>query len=564
MSFHTLSPQVVKRSILNDFHIPVLLLACCLLFSCKTTGPDAGQIIVHARVWSDGGIREFDAIAIKGDRILATGSSEDIMKLKSGTTKVIDAGGRLLCPGFIDAHVHLLQAGFSLSSVQLRDANTPREFISRMAAFVKTVPAGSWIIGGDWNHELWGGELPSRHWIDSVTPEHPVAVNRLDGHMILCNSLAMERAGINRSVKAVVGGEIPRDAKGEILGIFKDNAADLVYAKIPNPPPALEDQALQKAMDYVASYGVTGVHHMGSFADLEIFRRNKDKLITRFYAATPLSQWAALKTYIDEQGRGDSILHWGMLKGFMDGSLGSHTAAMFEDFADKAGDKGLFVNPHDSMTAWIQAADRAGLHIGVHAIGDKAISDLIDIYEQVLDSMGARDRRWRIEHFQHPATRDLSRMRELGVTASMQPYHAIDDGCWAEKVIGKDRIQLTYAFRSVLDERVDLAFGSDWFVAPAIPVMGIYAAVTRQTLDGKNPGGWVPGQKISVDEALTAYTSGSARAGFEEQYTGSIRKGHLADLVLLEDDITTLPPDSIKTARVAWTMMGGRTVYSRE
>ncbi len=564
MNFHIPILPVLKRCMIMVLPLPALLLACCFIFSCQTPGPEVSQMIINARVWSDGGIRDFDAIAIKGDRIWATGTSEDMMKFKSGTTKVIDADGRLLCPGFIDAHVHLLQAGFSLSSVQLRDANTPREFISRMAAFAKTVPVGSWIIGGDWNHELWGGELPSRHWIDSVTPDHPVAVNRLDGHMILCNSLAMEKAGITRKVKDVPGGEIPRDEKGEILGIFKDNAADLIYARIPNPPPALEDQALQKAMDYVASFGVTGVHHMGSFSDLEIFRRNKDKLITRFYAATPLAQWATLKTYIDEHGRGDSILHWGMLKGFMDGSLGSHTAAMFDDFSDKPGDKGLFINPHDSMSAWIQAADRAGLHIGVHAIGDKAVSNLIDIYQRVQASRGARDRRWRIEHTQHPAARDLPRMRELGIIASMQPYHAIDDGCWAEKVIGKERIKLTYAFRSLLDEKVNLAFGSDWFVAPAIPVMGIYAAVTRQTLDGKNPGGWIPEQKISVDEALTAYTTGSAYAGFEEQYTGSIREGHLADLVLLEDDITTLPPDSIKTARVAWTMMGGRMVYARE
>lgn len=541
-----------------------LLLACNLFYSCKTSGPDADQIVVHARIWSDGGIREYDALALKGDRILATGPTEEMMKYKSAATEVLDAGGRLLCPGFIDAHVHLLQAGFSLSSVQLRDAGTPREFIARMAAFAKTVPAGQWITGGDWNHELWGGQLPSRHWIDSVTPDHPVAVNRLDGHMILCNSLALERAGITGTVKEVAGGEIPRDERGEILGIFKDNAADLIYAKIPAPEPALEDQALRKAMEYVASYGVTGVHHMGNFADLEVFRRNKDKLITRFYAATPLAQWADLKTYIDQYGRGDSILHWGMLKGFMDGSLGSHTAAMSEDFSDKAGDKGFFVNPPDSMASWIQAADREGLHIGVHAIGDRAISELIDIYERVRVTHGPRDRRWRIEHFQHPAAKDLTRMRELEVIASMQPYHAIDDGCWAEKVIGKERIQLTYAFRSLLDEKVNLAFGSDWFVAPAIPAMGIYAAVTRQTLDGKNPGGWVPLQKISVDEALSAYTSGSAHAGFEDQYTGSIRKGHLADLVLFEDDITTLPQDSIRMARVAWTMMGGRMVYQRD
>jgi len=541
-----------------------LILVCLFFQNCKPEHEAPDILITNATIWSDGKIQDFDAIAIQEDRIQTLGKSADLMKKAGKQTQIIDAKNRLIAPGFIDAHVHFLMAGFNLSSVQLRDASTPQEFISRIKQFVLTVPKGSWITGGDWNHELWGGQLPERDWIDSISPDHPIAINRLDGHMILCNSKALSLAGITDEVKNVPGGEIPRNTQNKIIGIFKDNAADLIYSKIPPPDPSAEDRAFNAAMKYVASHGVTGIHHMGNFGDLEVFRRNKSGMTARIYAATPLNQWNTLKNYIEKNGRGDSLLHWGMLKGFMDGSLGSHTAAMFDDFTDKPGDKGFSINPLDSMAQWIKDADQAGLHIAVHAIGDKAISDLIDQFKSVQMANGQKDRRWRIEHTQHPLTSDIQRMADLQIIASMQPYHAIDDGCWAEKVLGSERIKTTYAFASLLKAGVKLAFGSDWFVAPPVPMLGIYAAVTRQTLDGKNPGGWVPEEKISVDEAMSAYTSGAAYASFDDHQLGSIKPGYLADLVMLDMDLRQVAPDSIKQVKVAWTMMGGRMRYNGE
>lgn len=536
---------------------------CILIYRCKDQQAAPDTLITHALIWSDGQLQKEDAIAIKGDRITALGNSADLIKTADSKTIQIDAQGGFVCPGFIDAHVHFLMAGFNLSSVQLRDASSPQEFVSRIKAFVQTVPKGTWITGGDWNHERWGGRLPERSWIDSISPDHPIAINRLDGHMILCNSLALKLAGITNQVKDVAGGEIPRNAKGEIIGIFKDNASDLVFSKIPPADSLSEDRALKAAMDYVAASGVTAVHHMGSFEDLRVFQRNKSNLTTRIYSATPLSQWSRLEQYIRTHGKGDSLLHWGMLKGFMDGSLGSHTAAMFDDFSDKPGDKGFLVNPLDSMSKWIRDADQAGLQIAVHAIGDKAISDLIDIYSKTNELSAGKDRRWRIEHTQHPAAKDISRIAGLNIIASMQPYHAIDDGCWAEKVIGNERIKTTYAFKALTEAGARLAFGSDWFVAPPVPMLGIYAAVTRQTLDGKNPTGWVPEQKISVDQALTAYTSGAAYAAFEDQKSGSIKQGYLADLVLLDHNILEIKPDSLQFVKVKWTFLGGRQIYKQ-
>lgn len=535
-----------------------------LILSCqKQVGSVPDTIITNAKIWSNGKMQEFDAIGIKDDKIILTGKTEQVLKSKTVQTRIIDAQQKLLCPGFIDSHVHFLDGGFNLSSVQLRDASSRDTFIQRIKAFALIIPKGNWITGGDWNHELWGGQLPERSWIDSITPDHPVAINRLDGHMILCNSLAMKLAGITNTTKDVAGGEIPRNKNKEIIGIFKDNAATLIYSKMPDPGAEATDRALKSAMQYVVSHGVTGVHHMGNFKDLEAFRRNKSSLLTRIYAATPLPRWQELKTYCEANGKGDSILHWGMLKGFMDGSLGSHTAAMSNDFSDKPGDRGLLVNPLDSMKKWIVAADHTGMQIAVHAIGDRAIASLIDIFDTAISINGTRDRRFRIEHFQHPAVKEIARMKADGIIASMQPYHAIDDGCWAEKVIGPERIKTTYAFKSILVASTHLAFGSDWFVAPPIPMMGVYAATTRQTLDGKNPAGWVPEQKISIHEALSAYTEGGAYAAFQEHILGSIKPGYLADLVLLDQDLFSIKVDEIKNVKVKWTMLGGKMVFEK-
>jgi predicted amidohydrolase YtcJ len=531
-------------------------------------GPPVTLALINARVWTGNPSQpEAEAIAIAGDRIVAVGSTADI-RARAGSMTPVDLGGRFVVPGFTDAHVHFVDGGFRLSSVQLRDARTREEFVSRIKAFAATVPAGTWITGGDWDHTLWGGELPRRDWIDAITPGHPVWVNRLDGHMALANSAALRAAGVTDAVRDIEGGEIVRDSAKKPTGLLKDNAMALVDAKVPPPPPALSDRALDAAMRYVAAQGVTAVHHMGSWDDLAVFERawRGGRLSTRIYAAVPLATWARLRDTVAAKqfgadGRGDAWLRVGLLKGFVDGSLGSHTAAFEQPFSDAPKDRGLFVTPAQDLYQWISAADKAGLHVAVHAIGDRANATLLDIFERVIRENGARDRRFRIEHAQHLRAADIPRFGALGVIASMQPYHAIDDGRWAERVIGPERIKTTYAFRSLLDGGARLAFGSDWYVAPPTPLEGIYAAVTRRTLDDRNPGGWVPAQKITVEDALRAYTSGGAYAAFAERESGMIAPGMLADVTVIDRDLRAIDPAEIRRAAIVQTIAGGKVIY---
>ncbi len=523
--------------------------------------------IVNGVVWTgDPGNPWAEAVALSDDRIAAVGSNAKIRSELSPSTRVIDARGGMVVPGFIDSHVHFLGGGMNLTSVQLRDARTPAEFISRIKKFAASVPSGTWIIGGDWDHQNWGGELPQRSWIDSVTPNNPVWINRLDGHMALANSAAMRAAKVPMSGGDIAGGTIVRDASGQPSGIFKDNAQALIDPAVPDPAPAMLDRALDAAMTYANANGVTSIDHMGTWADLAVFERahRGGTLRTRIYAAVPLSTWARLRDTVAARGRGDSWLRIGGLKGFVDGSLGSHTAAMMQPFTDAPNDTGLLVNTPEDLYAWTSNADKAQLHVIVHAIGDRAINLQLNIFERVERENGRRDRRFRIEHAQHIAPADISRFGQLEVIPSMQPYHAIDDGRWAEKVIGHERAKTTYAFRALRDTRARLAFGSDWPVAPATPLEGIYAAVTRRTLDDKHPDGWIPEQKITLEDALRAYTIGGAYASFEEAEKGSLTPGKLADVVIIDRDLTKIAPETIRDAKIEYTIVGGRVVYDRK
>ncbi len=543
-----------------------LLSALALLSGCSQSPGPATLVVRDARVWTGDESRPWaEAVAVSGDRILAVGENEEIEAFVTGETSVIDGAGRLVTPGFIDSHVHFISGGFNLSSVQLRDAPTPQVFIDRIAEFARDLEPGVWILGGDWDHEQWGGELPRRDWIDSVTTANPVWVNRLDGHMALANTAALTAAGVTRDTEEVDGGTIERYDDGEPAGILKDNAMYLVDRVIPDAPDALKDRALDAAMDYVAAQGVTSVHDMGSWSNVEVFERarNEGRMKTRIYAAIPLWDWQKLEARIDSTGRGDEWVRLGGLKGFVDGSLGSHTAAFMEPFTDAPDDTGLLISSKEDLYAWTSGADRAGLHVMVHAIGDRAIRLQLDIFERVAAENGPRDRRFRIEHAQHIDPADITRFAALEIIPSMQPYHAIDDGRWAVRVIGPKRIRTTYAFRSLLDSGARLALGSDWSVAPATPIEGIYAAVTRRTLDDLNPDGWVPEQKITVEEALRGYTIDAAYAVYEEDIKGSLEPGKLADFVILDRDLTTLPPDEIRDAKVDLTVVGGKIAYER-
>lgn len=544
-------------------NLAIVFLFVSLLVACKSK-PVAEQV-VFGKVWTGNEKSAWaEGFAVMGDSIVAVGSRNEIETWIGPQTKVIETEKEnLIVPGFIDCHTHFMEGGFALASVQLRDAKTKEEFINRIKAFALTQPKGAWITSGDWDHENWGGELPTRDWIDSVTRDNPVWINRLDGHMNLANTATLKLAGVDDGAKEIAGGAIVRDKKGRITGVFKDNATSLIDPVVPDPSDEQKDMALQAAMKYVASFGVTSIHNMDGYMDVFERARKSDALITRIYAGMSLRKWRELNEKVQQQGRGDKWLRIGSLKAFVDGSLGSHTAAFFKPFKDTPNDSGFFVVTEAELHKRIKSADSAGLHVMTHAIGDKAVNTLLNIYERVIKENGERDRRFRMEHAQHPKLEDFRRFAELQVIPSMQPYHAIDDGRWAEKFIG-ERIKTTYAFRSFLNAQANLVFGSDWFVAPPIPLEGIYAAVTRQTIDGKNPGGWVPEQKIPVEEALKSYTIRAAYASFEEDIKGSIATGKLADFVILERDITQIDPVGIREVKVLKTVVGGKIVFERQ
>ena len=509
-----------------------------------------------------------EAVAILGERIIAVGADKDIKKLAGPHTRVIDAKKQLLLPGFNDAHVHFMSGGFQLSSVDLRDADTPQEFAERIRKFAEKLPQGRWITGGDWDHERWpDAALPTRQLIDRYTPNTPVFVSRLDGHMALANSLALKLAGVTQDTVEPAGGVIVRDSLGEPTGVLKDAAQSFVWKVI--PPATFEEklEAARAATNHAAKLGVTSIQDMSAGNDVGVYQALLDRgeLKTRIYAVSPLPAWERLARTGVRAHFGNAMLRIGGLKGFSDGSLGSTTALFYAPYRDAPNTSGIASDemyPEGEMLKRVREADRAGLHVMIHAIGDRANDLILSIYEQVAREDGNRDRRFRIEHAQHLRPEDIVRFARDKVIASMQPYHAIDDGRWAEKRIGKERAKTTYAFRSLLDSGAVLAFGTDWTVAPLDPMLSVYAAVTRRTLDGKSPNGWVPEQKITVEEAIRAYTVGSAFAEFQDGVKGTIAPGKLADLVILTRDIFKIDPNEIENVKVVLTVMNGQIVYS--
>jgi predicted amidohydrolase YtcJ len=535
----------------------------------------ADLVLLNGKIWTVSKAQpQAEALAVWRDRIVAVGSSAEIRVHIGPRTRTIDLKGRRVVPGFYDSHIHLLGSGQRLSEVALKDAPDEAEFGRRLREFDRKLPRDRWLLGGEWDHDrTFAGQLPTAELIDKYVPERPVFLRRYDGHMGVVNSRGLKLAGITVQTPDPPGGVIYRKAgTREPTGLLRDNAMDLVAPLIPAPSSAEIAEAVRAALDEARRSGVTSAQDMdgsGAATRRKLFRiyqqlARSGQLTCRIDLRWPLAEWQQLAQLGVDSGFGDDWVKIGGVKGFVDGSLGSSTAKMYEPFVNEPGSTGVFVTPLDKLREYITEADKAGLSVAVHAIGDRANAELLSIFADVAKENGPRDRRFRIEHAQHLRPQDYPRFQEIGVIASMQPYHAIDDGRWAEGRIGSRRCASSYAIRSLLDAGARVAFGSDWSVAPLSPLLGIDAAVNRRTLDGKHPEGWFPEQKISVAQAIEAYTLTSAFAAFEDPDRGSLQPGKLADLVLLSRDILAESErDHRAETEVLMTLVGGKVVYEK-
>lgn len=532
----------------------------------------ADLVLTNAKIWTANPAQpEAEAIAIRGGRLVFVGKADQLKAHIGPDTQKLDLGGRRVVPGFFDSHVHLLGAGQQISRVFLKDCADEAEFGRRLRAFDRKLPPGRWLLGGDWDHDrTLGSRLPTAALLDQYVPDRPVFLHRYDGHMGVANTRALQLAGITAKTADPVGGVIYRQVGNqEPTGLLRDKAMGLVDRLVPAPGADEIQEAIRAALLEAARFGVTSVQDMDG-SDRETRQRLwshyqqlavAGRLTCRIDLRWPLSAWQDAQPVRAEKETADWVRPGGV-KGFADGSLGSSTAKMFRPYLNEPTNTGIFVTPREQLQKLIREADKAGLSVAVHAIGDQANAELLEIFDTVSRENGPRDRRFRIEHAQHLRPEDYPRFRQLGVIPSLQPFHISDDGRFAEGRIGPERCSSSYACRSLQDAGARLAFGSDWPVVPVDPLRGIDAAVHRQTLDGKHPDGWFPAQRITVAEALQAYTLGSAFAAFAETDRGSLEAGKWADLVVLSRDI--LQPaevDHITDTKVRLTMVGGRVVY---
>ncbi|MET0214181.1 MAG: amidohydrolase [Vicinamibacterales bacterium] len=530
----------------------------------------ADVIVVNANVYTvDPDRPRAQALAISGEFIIKVGSNEEVRRLASRATRVIDAGGRLVVPGFNDAHVHLVMGAEELVGVDLRPSSDEGDLARRLERHAATRPAGEWITGGYWDHEAWPGKrLPTRDRLDRVTPNHPVFVKRLDGHMAVANSLAMRLAGIDDDVVVLPGGEVMRGVDGKLTGLLKDTAMELVTRAMPPPTLGAVLRRARAALAHAASLGVTTLQDITASALEFAAYRTLDEAgeltarissIANYEAHDPgaevTSERATPSLWLRRNGR----------KFFADGSMGSSTAAFFEPYTDDPGSRGLLIHEPHELEQLVGDVLDSGQQPVVHAIGDRANALVLDILERLHDRHGraAAGRRWRprIEHAQVVRIEDRARFKSLGVVASIQPSHCIDDMRWAEARIGRARSAQAYNVRSFVDAGVRVAFGTDWFVAPLNPMLGLYAAVTRQFPDGTPADGWWPQERIALTQAVECYTRGSAYAEFAEHHKGMLRAGYLADLVVLSHDLFAIPSREILETRPILTMAGGRVVF---
>jgi predicted amidohydrolase YtcJ len=535
----------------------------------------ADLVLVNGKIWTVNKAQpEAEALAVWGERIVVVGKNADVKPLIGAKTKVIDLEKRRVVPGFHDSHLHLLGSGQRLSQVALKDAKDEAEFGARLREFDKKLPPGRWLVGGNWDHDrAFDGKLPTAAILDKYVKDRPVFLRRYDGHMAVVNTRALQLAGITAKTADPPGGVIYRDPNTkEPTGLLRDTAMGLVSRLVPALSEAEIAEAVRAALVEIRKHGVTSVQDMdgsdsGTRRSLfQIYQRlSKSKqLPARVRLYWPLAALNTLAQLGVLMGFGDLWLQIGVFKAFIDGSLGSTTAKFFEPYLNEPDSTGIYVTPPGKLRDDILAADKAGLAVAVHAIGDRGNAELLDIFAEVAAKNGPRDRRFRIEHAQHLRPQDYERFAKLGVIASMQPFHIIDDGRWAEGRIGAKRCASSYALRSLLDAGAKVAFGSDWSVAPVNPLLGIDAAVHRRTLDGKHPKGWFPEQKITVAEAIECYTLSSAYAAFMEKDVGTLEKGKLADLAVLSRDILAESERAhIAQTEVLLTMVGGRIVFEK-
>ena len=501
-------------------------------------------------------------IATKNNRILELGI-DNYSHLISSNTKLIDLKNNFLLPGFIDNHTHFIYGGTKLNNISLQNSRTQYEFINSFKEYIPNINNGLWLQGGNWDHENWGGVLPNKSWIDSLTNNNPVLVSRVDGHMALANSKALEEANINENTPNPVGGEIVKDINTGIpTGILKDTAIDIVRKLIPKQSHSEQDSILKTSMNYASSQGITQIHDMATWDDLQTFRRNKDKLTLRIKTYTWYEDWEKLIDLIDKYGKGDNILRWDGIKAMIDGSLGSRTAWMHNHYLDDKNTNGIMrIKDTNSFKKMITNLDKNGIQLAIHAIGDKANDWIIKQSMNLNKVNGLIDRRIRIEHAQHLTKDAIEKIINNDIIPSMQPYGCIDDTRWMHKRINSDLMSRTYIFKTFIDKNVNLTFGSDWDVTPLNPLFGIYAAVSRKTIDGSNPGGWNPEQKLTVEEAISCYTNNNSYAVFSEKNIGVLQKDMLADFVVLSKDITSIKIDDILKTRVLNTIYNGKEVF---